>query len=403
MYCKAQIRKYLLLCILVVSVTVTAERPNILIKNTTCITECICLSPKQVLCNTGGLKHIPTDQFPSTIEELSLTKNNFSIIPTDAFAGLSMLRKLSLNENNISSIRPFAFRKLHRLRELSIQYTPLASIENFSFAALQNVTVILLANNKIQYIDGSSFAGSFNIKVIILSNNPLLTIRSNAFTGLTNVEGLILPSGIRVIEQDAFKTLQNVGLLKLTFMDLSGLKPYTFRGLSYVHDLNIQDSDLGIIDGDAFTGMSNILNLNLLNNKIDFIQRLNFTYDAAIQLFRFHGNHLLEAPRQPEDIILEVSAISAIDNHFPCDCQAHNILDSDFVNGSSEEFQRHNYCLSPIKFNGKRMNLIDFDSIAKCYDNVVKDNLGSGVIALFHPPLLLIMFLSIKNVFLECH
>lgn len=354
----------------------------------------------QVLCNTGGLKDIPTQQLPQTVEELSLTKNNLPIIKTDAFAGLRALRKLTMDGNNISSIQTFAFRGLNKLRELSIQHTPLPHIEKYSFAALQNVSVLLLANNKIRYIEGDSFAGTSNIQLILLSHNPLLRIQSNAFSGLTNVVHLILPSGIRTIEPKAFDGLQHVGLLKLTYMDLSSLRSDTFRGLSYVHSLNIQESDLGIVEKNAFAGLAHVNRLNILNNKIDLIERLFLRYESNIEMLRFHGNHVLEAPRHAKDIILEVTSISAVDNHFPCDCQAHNVLESDFVNGTVSEFQKNNYCISPIEYNGKPMNLVDFDLIARCHDHVVQDNLGSGVVGIFTlPTTLFLVLLFSMNLF----
>ncbi|KAK2580913.1 hypothetical protein KPH14_005982 [Odynerus spinipes] len=380
MYHRAQISIYFVLCTATVSLALSTNHEITTAEYLKCPPECICLSQK-VICNTGGLEDIPSHQLAEGVEELSLTKNNFPIIKTDAFAGLRALKKLTLDGNNISSIRPFAFRGLNKLRELSIQDTPLSYIEKFSFAALQNVSVLLLANNKIRYIEGYSFAGTSNIRAIILSNNPLLNLHSHAFAGLTNVVRLILPSGIRTIEPDAFDGLHTVGLLKLTFMDLANLRSYTFRGLSHVNSLNIQESDLGVIEKDAFGGLTYVDHLNILNNKIDLIERFHLTEENIVNVLRFHGNHVLEAPRHAKDIVLEVNTISALDNHFPCDCQAHNILESDFVNGSASEFQRKNYCISPIEYNNKPMNLIDFELIANCYDNVVQDNLGSGVVA----------------------
>ncbi|CAK9818064.1 Protein tramtrack, beta isoform [Anthophora plagiata] len=384
---------YYLLWTATLSLKLTLEQETTTTKNWDCPAECICLSPKQALCNTGGLKDIPTQQLPQTVEELSLTKNNFPIIKGDAFAGLKVLKKLTMDGNNISTIRPFAFRGLSKLRELSIQHTPLPFIEKFSFAALQNVSMLLLANNKIRYIEAYSFVGTSNIRVILLTNNPLLRIQSHAFSGLTNVVRLIFPSGIRTIKPDAFDGLQHVGLLKLTYMDLSSLQSYTFRGLSYVQSLYIQESDLGIIERAAFAGLSHVDRLNILNNKIDLIEKLFLRYENNIEMLRFHGNHVLQAPRHAKDIKLEVNSISAIDNHFPCDCQAHNVLESDFVNGTISDFQKKNFCISPIEYNGKPMNLVDFDLVARCYDNVVQDNLGSGVIGVFTLPTTLFLIL----------
>ncbi|KYN04965.1 PREDICTED: chondroadherin [Cyphomyrmex costatus] len=400
MYRRAQICTYYLLCIAAVNLTYTSDLEITTTRSRDCPPECICLSPKQVLCNTGGLEDIPAQQLPESVEELSLTKNNFPVIKGDAFAGLRVLRKLTLDGNNISSIRPFAFRGLNRLRDLSIQHTPLPCIEKFSFAALQNVSVLVLANNKIRYVEGYSFAGTSNVNVILLSNNPLLTIRSHAFAGLTNVNNLIFPSGIRTIEQDAFDGLQHVGQLKLSYMDLFGLQAYTFRGLSHVHSIHIQESDLGVVQRNAFTGLVHVGNLNMLNNKIDLIERLYLSRKNYINVLRFHGNHVLEAPRHAKDVVLEVNTVTAVDNHFPCDCQAHNVLESDFARGNSVEFQRRNYCISPFEYNGKPMNVVDFDLVARCHDNVVQDNLGSGVVEMSRfSALLLIVFLFSTNFF----
>lgn len=304
----------------------------------------------QVLCNTGGLREIPTKRLPASVENLSLTKNNFPIIKSDAFAGLRNLRKLSLDGNNITTIKPFAFRGLPKIREISIQHTPLATVAQFAFAGLQNITTILLSHNKILRVETNAFAGTSNVKLILLSNNPMLKIETSAFSGLTHVEHLILPSGIRLIEPDAFYSMDSVGLLKLAFMDLTELSPFTFRGLTNVAVLSLQESDLGIICANSFDGLSHVGTLKFLNNKIDSIEELNLTSSHHIKHLIFHGNHLLETP-DPGCIILEgIRNMSVINNHFPCGCHVHTLLDSPLSNGSYQrgDFLSRNYCISPL-------------------------------------------------------
>lgn len=170
---------------------------------------------------------------------------------------------------------------------------------------------------------------------------------------------------------------QEVNLMKLTYMDLTGLMPFTFRGLLNVTSLCIQDSDLGVVQRDAFTGMRYVDKLIILNNKIDAIEGLHLTIETAVNILRLHGNHILRAPHKG-DAIFNVRELSARENHFPCDCQIHLILESDFANGSISAFRQNNYCISPIEYNGKPMSAVDSDSIARCHDKVVKDNLGSS-------------------------
>ncbi|PNF24280.1 hypothetical protein B7P43_G13603 [Cryptotermes secundus] len=344
-----------------------------------CIPECICLSQTQVLCNTGGLTEIPIKSLPSTVEHLSLTKNHFPIIKSDAFAGLRGLKKLSLDGNNISIIKPFAFRGLPRLRELSIQHTPLTTVAQFSFAGLQNISTIHLGYNRIQRVEGYAFAGTSNVRLLLLNNNPLHRVDSSAFSGLSNVERLIFPSGIRAVEPDAFSGLDTVGVLKLAFMDLSSLKPFTFRGLSHVHVLAIQDSDLGIIRAGAFEGMTQVGILSMKNNKIDAIQELRLRPVNRIRIFHFHGNHLLETPLPGAVIIQGIEVLNVIDNHFPCDCHIHTLLESPLANDSTGiDFRSKNYCISPLEVNGKPMNDLDLESIGRCQEQVTRGNLEAS-------------------------
>lgn len=331
----------------------------------------------QVLCNSGGLREIPVKLLPPTVEHLSLTRNHFPVIKSDAFAGLRYLRKLSLDGNNISVIKPFAFRGLPRLRELSIQQTPLATIAQFAFAGLQNITSIYLSHNKIKKVEGYAFAGTSNLKLLVLSHNPIHKIESNAFSGLSNVKELTFPSGLRIVESDSFNGLDTVGDLKLAFMDLPGLNTGTFRGLTNVAVLSIQESDLGVIDGDAFDGMTFISKLNFLNNKIDAIQCLNITREQHIGSLKFQGNHILEIPKS-ETLFVEVEKLTVISNHFPCDCHIHSLIQGPLANGSVVEFISKNYCISPLEVNGMLMSDIDIDSVGHCQEDVTRENLEAS-------------------------
>lgn len=335
----------------------------------------------QVLCNTGGLQEIPAKRLPQTVENLALTKNNFPIIKSDAFAGLRSLKKLSLDGNNITTIKPFAFRGLPKLREISIQHTPLATVAPFAFAGLQNITTILLSHNKILKVETNAFAGTSNVKLILLSNNPMVNIETSAFSGLTHVEHLILPSGIRNIEPDAFYGMDAVGLLKLAFMDLTELQPFTFRGLTNIVVLSLQESDLGVICANAFDGLAHVGTLKFLNNKIDSIEALNISITHYIRNLVFQGNHLLETP-DPSSILLDgVRNLSVTNNHFPCGCHVHTLLDSPLSNGTYQrgDFLSRNFCISPLDVNGKPMSDLDLYAIGRCQEQVTRENLDASM------------------------
>lgn len=190
---------------------------------------------------------------------------------------------------------------------------------------------------------------------------------ANAFSGLTNVEHLILPSGIRHLQPDSFNGLDSVGLLKLSFMDLTALKPYTFRGLSHVHVLAIQDSDLGVIRADAFTGMTHVGSLNVLNNKIDSIQLLTVNRQNRVRNFRFNGNHVLDSPSRGTFRLSASDGSTVVGNHFPCDCRLFRFLDGHpFGNESFELFAGKNYCISPLELNGQPVSAVKSNVVDEC-------------------------------------
>ncbi|XP_034240284.1 chondroadherin [Thrips palmi] len=337
----------------------------------TCPAECFCLSKSEVLCNTGGLTKIPLDELPTTVKQLTLHKNSFSHIKTEAFAGLRLLRNLSLDHNNITVIKAFAFRGLPRLRELSIQHTPLAVLSAFSFAGLQNLDAVRLSHNRIHRVEGQAFAGTTNVNWLLLDRNPLKVVASKAFSGLTNVKHLIFPSGVSRLEEDAFQGLDHVGLLRLAYMDLVSVDPFTFRGLRHVHVLTIQDSDLGLVRGKVFEGMAHVLNLILKNNKIDALEEFHIVPANKVINLRFEGNHLLQNPAPGAVQIHLAGNLTVTKNHFPCDCRLHAVLFGPLANHS--DFRAHNYCIKPLHVNAQAMaamSSMDAAALARCPEHI---------------------------------
>ena len=78
------------------------------------------------------------------------------------------------------------------------------------------------------------------------------------------MEFLFLPAGVKSLQPDSFNGLENVGLLKLAYLDLDKLTSYTFRGLKAVRILSIENSDLATIKDNAFAGNYFLRNCILL-------------------------------------------------------------------------------------------------------------------------------------------
>ena len=85
-----------------------------------------------------------------------------------------------------------------------------------------------------------------------------------------------------------------MGVLKLAYLDLTELSPYTFRGLKRIRVLSIENSDLATVRERAFEGMERIGEVRIANNKIDRLEDLSI--GEEVRKLTLRGNHVLEIP-----------------------------------------------------------------------------------------------------------
>ena len=91
-------------------------------------------------------------------------------------------------------------------------------------------------------------------KFVIFNLYIFQTVESHAFTGLKLVKFIFLPAGVRHLRADAFSGLEMVDKVKLAYLDLSELAPFTFRGMKKLRSLTIENSDLATVRSNAFAG-----------------------------------------------------------------------------------------------------------------------------------------------------
>lgn len=136
-----------------------------------------------------------------------------------------------------------------------------------------------------------------------------------------------------------------------------------------------------MIRANAFTDMALVGNLNFMNNKIDRIQEMHIKPKNRVRVLRFHGNHLLETPAPGAVEISGVENLLVLNNHFPCDCHVHTLLESPLANSTNGDFLAKNFCISPLEINGRPMSGLDLDAIGRCQEQVTQGNLEAS-----HPP-----------------
>ena len=139
----------------------------------------------------NALTGLPADIFselPSLVR-LDLEDNNLSTLPS-VFGDLSSLILLDLDGNQLSSIPSGVFSGLAALEALWIAGNEFSTLPTNAFADVATVTWIDLDDNDLADLAGDTFAGLSNLKRLWLRKNELSTLPDGLLSGLTALEEL---------------------------------------------------------------------------------------------------------------------------------------------------------------------------------------------------------------------
>lgn len=123
--------------------------------------------------NNENLETIPS-HLSQDISELDLHENCISVIPDDAFQGLTALKYLSLFQNKIQKVSHLAFKGLP-LEEIYIGGNLLTTISPFTILG-STLRILGIRYNQITFIPKMTIAKLKKLVELLLTGNPLLQI-----------------------------------------------------------------------------------------------------------------------------------------------------------------------------------------------------------------------------------
>ncbi|KAG5830511.1 hypothetical protein ANANG_G00311430 [Anguilla anguilla] len=194
----------------------------------------------------NGIELIQADTFRHLhhLERLQLGRNSIRQIEVGAFNGLTSLNTLELFDNRLTVVPSGAFEYLSKLRELWLRNNPIESIPSYAFNRVPSLMRLDLGElRKLEYISDGAFEGLYNLKYLNL--------------GLCNIREMPILSPLVGLEE-----------LEISENHFPEIKPGCFRGLRSLKKLWIMNSQIALIERNAFDDVTALVELNLAHNNL---------------------------------------------------------------------------------------------------------------------------------------
>ncbi|KRT82269.1 hypothetical protein AMK59_4280 [Oryctes borbonicus] len=181
--------------------------------------------------NSSSLKRIEENSFEENrkLYHLDLQHNNLEKVPAKVFENTN-IRILRLNYNKIKHIASSAFDNMASLEILDLSNNRIESLNPEWFKNTNKVIHLSLINNFISTLDANVFrnlkhtndSDDSKLLNIYLDRNRINWMDPKAFDGLEKLRILsIANNNLHTLSKDAFKTLDYITVLDLTFNDIT--------------------------------------------------------------------------------------------------------------------------------------------------------------------------------------
>ncbi|NXU64103.1 LRC4C protein, partial [Horornis vulcanius] len=259
-----------------------------LVRAQTCPSVCSCSNQfSKVICVRKNLRDVP-DGISTNTRLLNLHENQIQIIKVNSFKHLRHLEILQLSRNHIRTIEIGAFNGLANLNTLELFDNRLTTIPNGAFVYLSKLKELWLRNNPIESIPSYAFNRIPSLRRLDLGELKRLSyISEGAFEGLSNLRYLNLA-------MCNLREIPNLTpLVKLDELDLSGnhltaIRPGSFQGLMHLQKLWMIQSQIQVIERNAFDNLQSLVEINLAHNNLTLLPHDLFT---PLRLERIHLHH----------------------------------------------------------------------------------------------------------------
>ena len=246
------------------------------------------------------------------LEQLDLSENGLTMLPSPLFCSLSRLQFLNVSSNVIGDVASFGFsakssydqptsssvdcRRLDAITHLDAAHNRIKVLTDRGFGRLHRLQNLNLRHNLIVRAEETSLAGLGELSRLDLSNNQLVALPARFFQAVksTLTELYLQNNSISVIPPGLFSGLSQVTVLDLSHNEVTShwIGPNTFSDMSKLLSLDLSYNKLTRIDATAFRALYTLQSLSLQHNEIESLAENAFAANRNLHTLSLSGNRL---------------------------------------------------------------------------------------------------------------
>ena len=227
------------------------------------------------------------------LETLSISSNLLTYVDSDVMADLPLIMYFNISNNMISKISRNVFKKQVRAFAIDLSNNYLASIPRQTFRNLFSCEVLDLSYNNIHSIGSGAFSGLRNIKHMDLSHNRLKTMPHNCLSDMDSLVSLVLSDNF-LTGLPSFRTLSSLENLDLQNNVLPKLDKSGFGGLNNLRRLNMSRNDIQQIPIGIFTDLNQVVHMDLGFNQLSQFKDDSFRGLEAMTDLSLKSNNITD-------------------------------------------------------------------------------------------------------------
>uniref|UniRef100_A0A8R1ZCB8 Leucine-rich repeat-containing protein let-4 n=1 Tax=Pristionchus pacificus TaxID=54126 RepID=A0A8R1ZCB8_PRIPA len=231
--------------------------------------------------------------FIVALQELILTHNNLTEIPSEALAEVKTLLKLDLSNNTIGDLTAEqAIPALPKLYDLNLAFNNICHVHKNALAGVRdNVQTINFGHNCLTAVPAPAIRGFKQLQALHMHHNDIGALDALSFMNLPVMNLLNLAANkITDIKQQAFLNVPSLRYLYLTDNQIGSLASYQFSVFEQLEMLDLTRNKITVIPKMAFAGLGQLRQLYLGENHINSIETDGFANSTVVILILASNN-----------------------------------------------------------------------------------------------------------------